>query len=123
MQKLLLAGLGGFIGSAARYGIGVMMLRASAAVTFPLATLLVNVTGSLLIGLLLSGARLTDDARIFLVIGVLGGFTTFSSFSMDTLQLWREVSAARALLNVLLNLTFCLMAVWAGDAVGRAFAR
>lgn len=123
MQNLLLAGLGGFIGSAARYGIGAALLRSSAALSFPLATLLVNITGSFLIGLLLSGARLGDEARVFLIIGVLGGFTTFSSFSMDTLQLWRETGAARAALNVLLNVFCCLFAVWVGDALGRLGAR
>jgi fluoride exporter len=123
MQKLLLAGLGGFIGSAARYSIGVALVWTSAALSFPLATLLVNVIGSFLIGLLLSGVRLGDDARVFLIIGVLGGFTTFSSFSMDTLQLWRETGAARAGLNVLLNVLLCLLAVWIGDTLGRVVVR
>ena len=123
MQKLLFAGLGGFIGSAARYGIGVALVRASAAISFPLATLLVNITGSFLIGLLLSGVRLSDDARIFLIVGVLGGFTTFSSFSMDTLELWREAGAGRAASNIVFNVLLCLLAVWIGDTLGRAVAR
>ena len=126
MQKLLLAGLGGFIGSAARYSIGIALVRTSAALTFPLATLLVNVLGSFLIGLLLAlpmRMMLSDDARVFLVVGVLGGFTTFSSFSADTLQLWRDAGAARAGLNVLLNVAVCLLAVYAGDLLGRTLAR
>ena len=126
MQKLLLAGLGGFIGSAARYSIGIALVRTSAALTFPLATLLVNVLGSFLIGLLLAlpmRMMLSDDARVFLVVGVLGGFTTFSSFSADTLQLWRDAGAARAGLNVLLNVAVCLLAVYAGDLLGRSLAR
>jgi fluoride exporter len=126
MQKLLLAGLGGFIGSAARYSIGIALVRASAALTFPLATLLVNVLGSFLIGLLLAlpmRTMLSDDARVLLVVGVLGGFTTFSSFSADTLQLWRDTGAARAGLNVLLNVAVCLLAVCAGDWLGRSLAR
>jgi CrcB protein len=127
MQKLLLAGLGGFVGSAARYSIGVLLARTTAALTFPIATLLVNVTGSFLIGLLLgtTPARnwLNDDMRVFVIVGILGGFTTFSSFSMDTLQLWRETNAARAGLNVLLNVVLCLTAVWLGDLVGRAWQR
>lgn len=109
MRPLLLAGLGGFIGSAARYSIGVALVRASNALTFPLATLLVNVTGSFLIGLLIGNAVMrpwwSDDLRVFLIIGVLGGFTTFSSFSFDTLQLWQNAGAARAVSNVLLNVT------------------
>jgi fluoride exporter len=127
MQRLLLAGLGGFIGSAARYSIGMALLKTSAMISFPLATLLVNVTGSFLIGLVLSGAPgrawLGDDARIFVVVGILGGFTTFSSFSNDTLQLWRDAGVARAALNVLLNVALCLLAVVVGDSAGRALAR
>jgi CrcB protein len=127
MQKVLLAGLGGFIGSAARYSIGMLLSRISAALTFPVATLLVNVTGSFLIGFLLgtTPARtwLSDDSRVLVIVGVIGGFTTFSTFSLDTLQLWRETNAARAGLNVVLNLTLCLLAVWLGDMSGRAWAR
>ena len=123
MHKLLFAGLGGFIGSAARYSIGIALLRASTNMVFPLATLLVNMTGSFLIGLLVATSDvrgwLHDDLRVFLLIGVLGGFTTFSSFSVETLHLWREVSAARALSNVAVNLVLCLSAVWLGDIIGR----
>lgn len=127
MRNVILAGLGGFVGSAARYSISVALVRTSAALTFPVATLLVNVVGSFFIGYLLGATTarswFTDDARIFLVVGILGGFTTFSSFSNDTLQLWRESGASRAALNVLLNVTICLLAVWIGDAAARAVAR
>ena len=127
MQKILWAGLGGFLGSAARYAIGIGLTRASAALAFPIATLLVNVLGSIIIGLFLAFTltrnTLTDDARVFVVVGVLGGFTTFSSFSMDTMLLWREAGAARASTNVLLNVVLCLLAVWLGDALGRTIAR
>jgi len=127
MQKILWAGLGGFLGSAARYAIGIGLTRASAALAFPVATLLVNVLGSIIIGLFLAFTltrnTLTDDARVFVVVGVLGGFTTFSSFSMDTMLLWREAGAARASTNVLLNVVLCLLAVWLGDALGRTIAR
>lgn len=127
MQKILLAGMGGFLGSAARYAAGVGLTRASAVLAFPIATLLVNVLGSLLIGVFLAFTltrnTLTEDARVFFVVGVLGGFTTFSSFSMDTLLLWRESGAARAGANVLFNVLLCLFAVWLGDSLGRALAR
>jgi CrcB protein len=126
MKGFLLAGLGGFVGSVARYGVGIAMLRNSAAAAFPLATLVVNVVGSFLIGLLISGVLLrgwlSHDVRVFVIIGVLGGFTTFSSFSLDTLQLWREQGTARAGANVLLNVALCLIAVWLGDAFGRMVA-
>ena len=127
MRGLLLAGLGGFIGSAARYTVGLALLRPTITLTFPLAVLVVNVVGSLAIGYLLGNAAARDwlqgDARTFVVIGILGGFTTFSSFSADTLQLWREAGSGRAGLNVLLNLALCLSAVWLGDAIGRGWPR
>lgn len=117
MIKLLLAGAGGFLGSGARYLIGVVL---------PSAVLIVNVTGSFLIGLLaahgLARGWLNDNTRVFLFVGVLGGFTTFSSFSYETMTLWREAGSARALLNVLLNVVLCLLAVWVGDAIGRMMA-
>ncbi|HEY0304995.1 MAG TPA: fluoride efflux transporter CrcB [Longimicrobiales bacterium] len=127
IHKLLLAGVGGFIGSAARYALGVGTGRIAAALMFPIATLLVNVIGSLIIGAFLAFTltrdTLTDEARVFVVVGILGGFTTFSSFSMDTLLLWREAGGVRAAMNVLLNVATCLLAVWIGDALGRSFAR
>jgi CrcB protein len=115
--------LGGFIGSASRYALGLALLHRSTLITFPLATLLVNFTGSFLIGLLAGNGATRDwlgaDIRVFLLVGILGGFTTFSSFSYDTLHLWRESGALRAALNVTLNVGLCLLAVWLGDVAGR----
>ena len=122
MSGFLLAGFGGFIGAATRYGINVALARVSAGVVFPLATLVVNVVGSFLIGWIIGGVgarALSHDLRIFLVVGILGGFTTFSSFSAETLQLWREVSFARAASNVALNVSLCLAAVYVGDMFAR----
>ena len=117
MKYVLLAGLGGFIGSAARYLVGI---------TLPFATLFVNVTGSFLIGFLAAHGQLRgwmdDGARIFILVGILGGFTTFSSFSYETMSLWRDGSPTRALMNVLLSVVLCLLAVWCGDALARATA-
>lgn len=88
--------------------------------TFPWGTLFVNVTGSFLIGVLaaMSGpdARgyLPPLARQFLMVGVLGGYTTFSSFSLQTLNLLRDGEWAHAGVNVLLSVVACLCAVWLG---------
>ena len=127
MKLLLLAGVGGFIGSAARYAIGAALLRRSAVAAVPLATLYVNVIGSFLIGCLIAHGStrgwLNDNAHALLIAGLLGGFTTFSAVSYETLQLWRDASPARAMLNVLLNVTLCLVAVWLGDLLGRSVAR
>ena len=127
MKYFMLAGVGGFIGSATRYAIGAALLRRSVAIGFPLATLLINVAGSFIIGLVIAHGLqrdwLDDTARAFLIAGVLGGFTTFSAFSFETLALWRDASAARAGFNIILTVVLCLVAVWAGDLVGRAVAR
>lgn len=90
---------------------------------FPWGTLLVNATGSFLIGLLAAVAaddRLAVGAetRQFLMIGVLGGFTTFSSFSLDTLALFQEGEWIRAGANVLGSVLLCLAGVWLGHALG-----
>ena len=104
VRALLLVGFGGFLGSAGRYLVGQWTLRASLMVGFPYGTLIVNLAGCLAIGLLgglADGRRLlSPDLRLFLFAGVLGGFTTFSSFAWETLSLAREGDVARALVNV-----------------------
>ena len=122
-MKILLAGCGGFLGSMARYALGGMVHRLVQAPVFPFGTLLVNVSGCLAIGFLggLADQRglLSPEARVFLLIGVLGGYTTFSSFGYETFQLLRDGEALPALANVLLQLGLGLAAVWAGNAVTR----
>ncbi len=111
--------LGGALGSMARYGCAGFVARVAGA-TFPWGTLTVNVAGSLIIGfvatLIAPGGRLlvTPDARAFVVIGVLGGFTTFSSFSFETLSLARDGEWLYAATNIVASLALCLTAVWLG---------
>jgi CrcB protein len=123
--KALLVGLGGFVGSIGRYGIAVWMDRLWPTAVLPYATLTVNAAGSFLIGLLAaaSSARgwLTPELRALVLIGVLGGFTTFSTFAYETIALGRQGAAARAVLNVILNVGGCLLAAWAGMVIGRLF--
>ncbi len=113
--------IGGALGSVARYACAVLGLRLFGA-TFPWSTLLVNVSGSFAIGLLAAlipaGDRsiVTGDLRAFLMIGVLGGFTTFSSFSLETLNLARAGQWAAAGANVVASVVLCLLAVWLGYA-------
>jgi CrcB protein len=120
--------LGGALGSVARYacaGVGVRLLGA----TFPWSTLFVNVSGSFVIGLLAAltsaGGKplVTGDARSFLMIGVLGGFTTFSSFSVETLNLARAGQLHAAAWNVAGTVLLCLAGVWLGHVAGGAFNR
>lgn len=111
--------LGGAIGSAARFWISGLVASQYGA-TFPLGTLVVNVTGSFVIGLL---AALADPAgrflatpafREFFMIGICGGYTTFSSFSLQTLALAQEGEWLRAGLNAVASFALCLFAVWLG---------
>ena len=120
-MTVLWVALGGALGSVARYafsGIAVRWLGAG----FPYGTLFVNVTGSFTIGLLAALVAADDrpllgaDARAFLLVGVLGGFTTFSSFSLETLNLARSGALGPALLNVAGSVVLCLVAVSLGFA-------
>jgi CrcB protein len=120
--------LGGAIGSAARYACSGLAVR-WLGTAFPWGTFFVNATGSFAIGVLAAlathGERplIGADARAFLIVGVLGGFTTFSSFSLETLTLARGGQLGAAGANVLLSLVVCLVAVWLGFAGGSALAR
>ena len=124
LRPILLAGLGGFIGSAGRYLIGGWAHGLMPLTTFPVGTLVVNVSGCFLIGLLggLVETRqlLGPDLRVFLLIGVLGGFTTFSSFAYETLALTRDAEFSRALLNIGAQVVLGLGAAWLGYAWMRA---
>ena len=117
----LLVFVGGGLGAAARHG----MNRAGLALLgpgFPWWTLTVNVLGSFLIGLLagLFGAMETGhNARLFLVTGVLGGFTTFSAFSLDTLTLWERGAVLQAGLYVLASVILSLFAAAIGLMLSR----
>lgn len=115
--------LGGALGSVARYLIGVTMLR-SWGPTWPWGTLVVNVAGSLAIGFLFAwfaSRPVTDTVRFGLVTGVLGGFTTFSAFSMETLELLRTLGPGSALAYVAVTLAAglgaCAAGLWAARAL------
>ncbi len=124
MQRLLVVGLGGFLGTVVRYALGGLVVRWKGSATVPVETLLVNVLGCLAIGFLSGLAEtrgiLAGATRAFLFIGVLGGFTTFSSFGYETFQMLRDGQTAAAATNAGLQLALGLGAVWAGDAAARA---
>ena len=118
MNAYLLVGIGGALGSVARYGSGVLVGKAWTS-SFPLATLLINIIGSLAMGLLVGYlARTTPawqaDARLFVAVGVLGGFTTFSAFSLDTIAMIERGEIGLALLYVLLSVVVAIAALYAG---------
>ena len=114
LVKLLFAGLGGFIGASFRF-LASELLKFS---HFPLATLGVNVLGSFIIGVLFC-LNLSQNARVFLVVGILGGFTTFSSFSLDSVKFLLEGELVKGFLNIFLNLCLCLLASYLGILLGK----
>jgi len=126
MSALLWIGVGGFIGSILRF-LGVALARRLAPASgYPWGTLGVNVLGCLAIGLLAgwleagrAGRLATPEARAFLIVGVLGSFTTFSTFGHETVLLARDGPPVAAVLNVVLHLA--LAAVLAGAALARGW--
>lgn len=124
MGKVLLVGLGGALGSALRYGLGGLIGRLKAGWTFPLETLLINVSGCLAIGLLagLGEARgvFSPAARAFLFVGVLGGYTTFSTFGYESFQLLRDGQWQAAILSTSLQVVLGIGGVWLGHAIARS---
>jgi fluoride exporter len=114
--KLFLAGVGGFFGSAFRYAVSGFVQNWSRSIEFPYGTLAVNVVGCLAIGFLSELAEtrgvFTAETRTLVFIGVLGGFTTFSAFSNETINLWRDGENALAFVNIVAHLVLCLGAVW-----------
>ena len=115
----LLVALGGAIGSVLRAWASVVGVRLVGA-GFPWGTIVINVIGSALIGAVAASALspsrtlLTQEVRIFLMVGICGGFTTFSSFSLQTFELLREGRPVAALANVALSVVVCVVATAAG---------
>jgi CrcB protein len=121
MTNILLVGTGGFIGSVLRYLASGWVQQSTKSVGFPFGTLAVNVIGCFIIGFLaqLAEARgvFTSESRQFVFVGILGGFTTFSSFGNETLNLARDSQMMNALANVGANVVIGLLAVWLGRTV------
>lgn len=125
MQNALAVGIGGFFGSIARYFVGVLVSRLFDEPTFPYATFAVNIVGCLLIGLLGTLAENTElvspPMQLFLIVGFLGGFTTYSAFGYQTLTLVRDGNLLLAFLNVAAHIVFGLGAVWLGALLAEQF--
>jgi len=123
MEKLLLVCLGGALGSGARYLVGQWSL-AKLGTGFPWGTLAVNLLGSFAIALLLHATSTKTDfslhTRLFLTTGILGGFTTYSSFNQETLDYFVMGEHAKAFGYAAITLLACLAAGYAGLNVGRA---
>lgn len=120
-MNVLLVALGGAIGSAARYLVGAFVANRFGP-DFPWGTFIVNVSGSFLIGVILSlvgGGQLPAGARLFLAVGVMGGYTTFSTYSNETLQLVQGGEVGAAMFNALGQVVAGFIGVYLGVVLGR----
>jgi CrcB protein len=121
LKDFLFVGAGGFIGAVLRYLVYFVFAKCLAH-SFPFATLVVNASGSLVIGFL--GVFLQNSNvcwKLFFLAGVLGGFTTFSSFSHETMILLNNNQFYHAFINIALNIFLCLLCVFIGFKIGKAF--
>ncbi len=121
LYSVLYVALGGALGSVSRYLVGIWAQTASKSIDFPYGTLTVNLIGCFVIGFLSqlveSRGVFTPESRALVFIGILGGFTTFSSFGNDTVNLLREGETFNALANVGANVMLGLALVWLGRAI------
>lgn len=127
MNKIIWVGLGGFAGAVLRYLVSGWVQSAAHSTTFPWGTLFVNAAGCFVIGALsyLADMRgmLNPDVRLFLIVGLLGGFTTFSTFGNETMNLIRDGEHFLAGANACASVLICLASVWAGRALALAVWR
>lgn len=122
MINLLIVAAGGALGAAGRYAVGLLPVKTD----FPLLTLLVNAAGAVIIGFLaglFARGGLTGRRLLFWKTGVCGGFTTFSAFSLEAVQLFEKGRHLAGSLYILLSLLLCLAGVLAGQALSRLFAK
>ena len=118
MLNFLIVGAGGFVGAAARYGISLLPLNERS--VFPVNTLIINVVGAFAIGLISAAAKHTGlDGRavLFLKAGICGGFTTFSTFALETVTLFEQQHTAAALTYIVLSVALSTAAVYLAQAI------
>lgn len=129
--QYLVIGLGGALGSMVRFGLGSWIdsgaTSAKAGPIFPWGTIIVNITGCFIIGFIFTISStegrilLNPNMRNFILIGILGGYTTFSSFSLQTLLLAQDGQWGSAVANVAISVVLCLCGVWFGAALANVF--
>ncbi len=125
-MSFLYVGLGGFLGAVTRYSVGLLASKYFPNTALPLGTISVNVIGSFLIGILFAYLQkslptdtnlMNHGAYLFLVTGILGGFTTFSAFSLETVNLISQGKTMLGALYILLSVALCLLGVWLGKSM------
>lgn len=118
MTKIILVGIGGFLGAIGRYAVSGWVHALFKKAFFPIGTLVVNCAGCLLLGLLaglmIHRNMFSEEFRLCVMIGLLGSFTTYSTFSYETLALLQDARPGAALLNIALHIGIGLLAVFAG---------
>ena len=124
MTRLLLVALGGAIGASARYGLGLAVLRLAPGAAWPWGTFTANLIGGLLMGLLvgwlaLKGGAEQEAIRLFAAVGILGGFTTFSAFSLETMLMIERRQWALAGGYVVLSVVLAIAALFVGLMIAR----
>jgi CrcB protein len=121
--KYLMVGVGGFLGSVLRFWLG-SFIGGRLGARFPYGTFVINVTGSFLIGMIVTvlaaKAHWSPNWRYLILIGFIGGYTTFSTFEFETLRLAQDGQMLMAILNVTLSVVVGFVGVWAGAIAGRA---
>lgn len=121
MREIVFVGVGSCFGGVARYLLSSWTLHLFAFTRFPVGTFVVNILGCLLIGVVAgvfeTRQSVSPDLKLFLMTGVLGGFTTFSAFGLETLMLLRSGAVAVAAMNILLSCVLCLLAVLLGTRI------
>lgn len=115
----MLVGLGGFVGSGARLFVGRMFANYS--MTFPFGILVVNVVAAVIMGFVaqLNKDFLNPRTALFVMTGILGGFSTFSAFSLDTMEFIMDKKFVLAAGNIILNVVLCLVAIWIGMNIAK----
>ena len=121
MIECIIVGAGGFVGAVCRYLIGMIPLKEGCA--FPIKTLMINIVGSFMIGIVVALASETDflNPRIvlFLKVGICGGFTTFSSFTLESADLIKSGKMQLAVIYTILSIILGVLAVFAGQGIVR----
>lgn len=121
LMNAVLVGSGGFIGALCRFGVSSIIQRNPSLTAFPYGTLLVNMVGCFLIGLTIgmmeSRQLVNPEIRSFVIIGILGGFTTYSAFGFETFALLRDAEFIKAVSNVMIHIVGGLVLVWIGYAL------
>lgn len=124
MLNVLIVGLGGFFGAIARYLVGSLFFR-FVPTAFPFGTLTINFVGAILIGMISEYSLKITPVQpllyLFITIGILGGFTTFSTFSLETVNLFESGKIAAGLINVIASVMLCLLGVVIGKYMTKLF--